>query len=133
MPNPELIDQLKSAAITALTNDKWILCATLCRAIEEINIDSLVNEGGAGALNALREALGERTTLVPLVGHTRAETPSAGKRYCLTCGGAYATFTDRIDITRAPGAVPQYVDGLKFDSHIDEHGRATGADHLVSK
>lgn len=67
----QLIEAIKIAASQALAEEQWILCATLCRTIEELMIKNVVAGGAERAFEALKQT----TVAVPLIGRTRPETP----------------------------------------------------------
>lgn len=93
-----LLDQLKDAAGDAVERERWILAATLARAIEELSLDEMVDAGAAGALEALRG----QTVAVPLIGKTRDEpdpAQSATRVSCATCGVAGTLFERLVDVS----------------------------------
>lgn len=67
----QLIEAIKIAASQALAEEQWILCATLCRTIEELMIKNVVAGGAERAFESLKQT----TVAVPLIGRTRPETP----------------------------------------------------------
>lgn len=111
--NPQaLTDSLVTAAQRALAEGKWILCATLCRTIDELQIEAAV----AGGARAAYQALTETTRAVPLLKvpmrDDQPRTPVQGLEgepfATAPCGGCGATVIalewhqEFIDVERDP-------------------------------
>jgi hypothetical protein len=120
-----LISLLKSAAHEALQDEKWILCATICRLLDELQLNQAV---GAGA----RVAWDQYTRAVPLIGTTRDEKPREGTsgetRTCAACGGPGQEFVELVDVG-TPGEPDATVQGRKRWAHLNGFGHQVGRDH----
>lgn len=126
LESPEfLITLLKRAALEAMQSEKWILCATICRLLDEMQLNQAIGEGA-------RVAWDQYTRAVPLIGATRDEKPREGtsgeKRTCAACGGPGQQFVELLD-AGTPDEPDATAAGRSRWAHLDVLGYQVGRDH----
>jgi hypothetical protein len=107
----------------AMLQRNWILCATLCRLLAELELEAATIGGAAAAWNG-------STRSVPLLKvPMRHETASARPRgTCVACGGPGQQFTELLDAS-TPTDLEATVPGRTRWAHLDQLGYEVGRDH----